>query len=301
MNSFQASEAAPSVLKNGASPASALNGHAASGDVLVSVRNLTKEFALRSGLLGRRRVKRAVDGVSFDIARGQTLALVGESGSGKSTVGQMLLGLLSVTSGDVFWEGRSMADIMRGRRAERLALRRAMQVVFQDPNAALNARLSVRVALTEGMVVHGLGANAADREERAGDLLETVGLGREALDRYPHEFSGGQRQRIAIARALSVEPRFLVLDEPTSALDVSIQSQILNLLRRLARERELTCLFITHNLSVVEYLADEVAVMQAGRIVERGSVEQIFDAAEHPYTQRLLSSVLTVPGVDDVV
>jgi ABC-type oligopeptide transport system ATPase subunit len=271
----------------------------AAGEAMVSVRGLTKEFVLRGGLIGKKRVKRAVDDISFDITRGQTLALVGESGSGKSTVGQMMLGLLAPTSGDILWEGRSMAAIVRGSRAERLALRRAMQVVFQDPNASLNARLSVRVALTEGMALHNLGASAGERDERAAQLLETVGLDREALSRYPHEFSGGQRQRIAIARALSVEPRFLVLDEPTSALDVSIQSQILNLLRRLARERELTCLFITHNLSVVEYLADQVAVMQAGRIVERGGVEHIFDAPQEAYTQSLLASVLTVPGMDE--
>ena len=172
-----------------------------------------------------------------------------------------------------------------------MALRRRMQVVFQDPYASLNARLTVRETLTEGMIVHNLGENAAAREEKVLLLLEQVGLGKTSLDRYPHEFSGGQRQRVAIARALSVEPSFIVLDEPTSALDVSVQSQILNLLRGLQRERELTYLFITHNLGVVEYLADEVAVMEAGQIVERGSVADIFDHTQQEYTRRLLRSI----------
>jgi ABC-type oligopeptide transport system ATPase subunit len=259
---------------------------------LLSVRELTKEFPLRKGLFAPRKWKRAVDQVSFEIERGRTLALVGESGSGKSTVALMVLDLLQPTSGEIEYDGRPFSA-RRGK--ERLELRRQMQVVFQDPYASLNARMTVRETLTEGMIVHRIGTNAAERDARAATLLEQVGLPAGALERYPHEFSGGQRQRIAIARALSVGPGFMVLDEPTSALDVSVQSQVLNLLRRLQRENGLTYLFITHNLGVVEYLADEVAVMQAGRIVERGAVEAIFDHPREEYTANLLSSV---PSLD---
>lgn len=260
---------------------------------VIEVKNLVKQFPLRGGgLFAPRAFRTAVDDVSFAIAPGKTLALVGESGSGKSTVGLMLLGLLPPTSGEIFFYGQTL-DTRRA--ADRLALRRQMQVVFQDPFASLNARMNVREALTEGMIVHRIGANAREREERAAELLQQVGLPPGSLDRYPHEFSGGQRQRVAIARALSVGPRFLVLDEPTSALDVSVQSQVLNLLRRLQRENGLTYLFITHNLSVVEYLSDEVCVMENGKIVERGSVDQIFDAPEQPYTRRLLSAI---PSLD---
>lgn len=261
-------------------------------DVLLSVRDLSKHFALRGGLFAPRVFNKAVDAVSFDIARGKTLALVGESGSGKSTVGAMLLRLLEPTSGEILFDGKPYSAFS-GR--ETRALRRQMQVVFQDPYASLNARMNVREALTEGMIIHGIGKNAVERDERARTLLAQVGLSPSAIDRYPHEFSGGQRQRVAIARALSVEPSFIVLDEPTSALDVSIQSQILNLLRRLQRERGLTYLFITHNLGVVEYLADAVSVMEKGRIVETGAIEQIFDAPQQDYTRRLLSAI---PSLD---
>ncbi|MBC8138278.1 MAG: ABC transporter ATP-binding protein [Fibrella sp.] len=255
---------------------------------VVSVKNLRKEFPVRGGLFTPKEVKVAVDDVSFDIARGKTLALVGESGSGKSTVGLMLLGLLETTRGTIAFEGQPLAT------SNRLALRRRMQVVFQDPYASLNVRMTVRETLTEGMIIHNMG-DARTREEKATTLLRQVGMPQTALDRYPHEFSGGQRQRIAIARALSVEPQFIVLDEPTSALDVSVQSQVLNLLRKLQREHGLTYLFVTHNLGVVEYLADEVCVMERGRIVERGSVDQIFDAPEQAYTKRLLGSI---PSLD---
>ncbi len=264
----------------------------AKSSVLLSVRDLSKHFALRGGLFQKREFNKAVDGVSFDIARGKTLALVGESGSGKSTVGAMLLGLLEPTSGEIFFDGKPFSNFSG---AEKRALRRQMQVVFQDPYASLNARMNVREALTEGMIIHGIGANAAERNTRAEALLTQVGLSPSAIERYPHEFSGGQRQRVAIARALSVEPSFIVLDEPTSALDVSIQSQILNLLRQLQRDKGLTYLFITHNLGVVEYLADAVSVMQNGRIVETGSIEQIFDAPQQQYTKNLLSAI---PSLD---
>jgi ABC-type oligopeptide transport system ATPase subunit len=266
----------------------------ASTDILtlLSVRNLRKEFPLRGGLpFAPKKVKVAVDNVSFDIPYGKTLALVGESGSGKSTVGLMLLGLLEPTAGEILFKGKKLNDL---RGVDRLNLRQQMQVVFQDPYASLNARMTVRETLTEGLMIHKMGS-PADWEKKAGQLLEQVGLGANALDRYPHEFSGGQRQRIAIARALSVDPDFIVLDEPTSALDVSVQSQVLNLLRRLQRERGLTYLFVTHNLGVVEYLADEVCVMEQGKIVERGTVDAIFDNPQIPYTQRLLSAI---PSLD---
>ena len=259
---------------------------------LVSVRNLKKYFPLRKGLFAPRAFKKAVDDVSFDVPRGTTVALVGESGSGKSTVSLMLLDLLAPTSGEILYEGKTFSSRSG---AERRALRRQMQVVFQDPYASLNARLNVRETLTEGMIVHRMCGSAAEREERCLALLKQVGMPPDALDRYPHEFSGGQRQRIAIARALSVDPTFIVLDEPTSALDVSIQSQILNLLRRLQRERGLTYLFITHNLGVVEYLADAVVVMEGGRIVERGTVDEVFDHPREEYTRRLLAAI---PSLD---
>jgi ABC-type oligopeptide transport system ATPase subunit len=272
--------------------AAAQDGHRAadpaSEAALLSVRDLKKYFPVRRGLLAAKEWKKAVDGVSFDIPKGRTLALVGESGSGKTTVGMMVLDLLPRTWGEIRYDGRAFSD--RTAR-ERFELRRRMQVIFQDPYSSLNARMTIGEAVTEGMRVHRLGANAAEREQRAAELLERVGLPRGALERYPHEFSGGQRQRIAIARALSVGPEFIVCDEPTSALDVSVQSQVLNLLRRLQEQEGLTYLFVTHNLGVVEYMADEVCVMEKGRIVERGSVEQIFDSPQEAYTRRLLESI----------
>ena len=262
---------------------------------LLSVQHLTKYFRMRTRLFQPTVYKRAVDDVSFEVPHGQTLALVGESGSGKSTIGLMLLDLLAPTSGDILYDGRPFSA-RQGR--ERKALRREMQIVFQDPYASLNARMNVRETLTEGMLVHRLGANAQEREARAVALLRQVSLTPDALERYPHEFSGGQRQRIAIARALSVEPKFLVLDEPTSALDVSVQSQVLNLLRHLQREFGLTYLLITHNLDVVGYLADSVCVMEAGKIVERGTVDEIFDSPKEAYTQRLLRAI---PSLDPAI
>ena len=260
---------------------------------MITVQNLRKDYPIRKGFLAKATYKTVVNEVSFSIEKGKTLALVGESGSGKSTVGLMVLGLLEPTSGEILYAGKPLLG--GGTSGEQKALRRAMQVVFQDPFASLNARMTVRETLTEGMTVHNIGANAKEREDRAASLLTEVGLPPTALDRYPHEFSGGQRQRIAIARALSVGPDFIVLDEPTSALDVSVQSQVLNLLRKLQRENGLTYLFITHNLAVVEYLADEVCVMERGEIVERGTVDAIFDTPQQDYTRRLLSSI---PSLD---
>jgi ABC-type oligopeptide transport system ATPase subunit len=258
---------------------------------LLTVRHLKKYFPVKTGFFSTD-WKKAVDDVSFDVPEGKTLALVGESGSGKSTAGLMILDLLAPTAGQILYRGQPVT----GRRGpEWLALRREMQVIFQDPYSSLNARMNVREILTEGMTLHRLGSDARERARTAGELLERVGLPAAALDRYPHEFSGGQRQRIAIARALSVRPKFIVCDEPTSALDVSVQSQVLNLLRKLQREEGLTYLFITHNLGVVEYLADEVCVMERGKIVERGTVDQIFDYPSEAYTRRLLGSI---PSLD---
>lgn len=273
-------------------PSDARDGRLSTGSAaeaaLLSVRDLKKYFPMRRGLLAAKEWKKAVDGVSFDIPKGRTLALVGESGSGKTTVGMMVLDLLPPTGGEIRYDGRAFSERSP---QERFQLRRRMQVIFQDPYSSLNARMTISEAVTEGMRVHRLGANAAEREQRAAELLERVGLPHSALEKYPHEFSGGQRQRIAIARALSVGPEFIVCDEPTSALDVSVQSQVLNLLRRLQEQEGLTYLFVTHNLGVVEYMADEVCVMERGRIVERGSVEQIFDSPHEVYTRRLLDSI----------
>ncbi len=259
---------------------------------ILTVTNLVKQFPVRTGLFGQKTFKTAVDDVSFSINAGKTLALVGESGSGKSTVGLMLLGLLETTSGSVVFDGKPVANLNQ---SDSMVLRRKMQVVFQDPYASLNARFTVGQTLTEGMRIHGLHETEAGRLRAAGTLLTQVGLPENALDRYPHEFSGGQRQRIAIARALSVEPSFIVLDEPTSALDVSVQSQVLNLLRKLQREKNLTYLFVTHDLDVVKYLADEVCVMEMGKIVEQGDVDQIFEVPKKEYTQKLLSAI---PSLD---
>ncbi len=255
---------------------------------VLEVRAVSKQFPVRTGLLGRKEFHTAVDNVSLSIKQGKTLAVVGESGSGKTTLGLMVLDLLEPTSGEILYRGQPFSSRSG---SNKRALRREMQVVFQDPYASLNARLTVREALTEGMIIHKIGDGPQDRERRALELLEHVSLPAETLDRYPHEFSGGQRQRIAIARALSVEPGFILLDEPTSALDVSVQSQVLNLLLKLQREFNLTYLFISHNLEVVSYLADDVAVMEKGRIVEQGPVDDIFDRPTQAYTHRLLAAI----------
>ena len=259
---------------------------------LLSVTGLRTHFPIRRGLL-RRTVGavRAVDGVDLSIDRGRTLGLVGESGCGKTTVGRSILRLVEPTAGSVHLDGIDVRA--SGGRALR-SLRRRMQIVFQDPYGSLNPRMTVRGILEEGLVIHGLGA-AAEREDRMVRSLERTGMDRAALQRYPHEFSGGQRQRIAIARALVLEPEFIVLDEPISALDVSIQAQVVNLLTELRDQLGLTYLFISHDLSVVEYVADEVAVMYLGRVVERAPAPTLCRTALHPYTLALFSAV---PSVD---
>jgi peptide/nickel transport system ATP-binding protein len=261
---------------------------------LVEIHDLQTHFPIRKGLLRKTvGVVRAVDGVSFTIPRGTTLGLVGESGCGKTTVGRSILRLVEPTGGSV----RLAGDDVRGLSGSRLRrLRRRMQIVFQDPYGSLNPRMQVRSILEEGLVIHGMG-DASARQERMVAALERTGLSAAALARYPHEFSGGQRQRIAIARALVLEPEFVVLDEPISALDVSIQAQVVNLLAELRGQLGLTYLFISHDLSVVDYIADEVAVMYLGRIVERGTARALAAAPLHPYTHALFSAVPSVePG-----
>ncbi|MGB2821219.1 MAG: ABC transporter ATP-binding protein [Phycisphaerae bacterium] len=262
-----------------------------SDGLLLDARGVVKYFPIRRGVLQRVVGNvRAVDGVDLAIRRGSTVALVGESGCGKTTLGKTLIRLLPPTGGEVRFDGKDLMTLGEG---EMRAFRRDAQVVFQDPYSSLNPRMTVREIVEEGLRVHGIGTGRSDRIERIRKLLADVGLETDAMGAYPHEFSGGQRQRIGIARALAVEPRFIVLDEPTSSLDVSIQAQILNLLRRLqdrGRQR-LTYLFITHDLGVVEYVADEVAVMYLGRIVEKSPTEALFDDSRHPYTRALLSAI----------
>jgi oligopeptide transport system ATP-binding protein len=258
-------------------------------ETLVEVRDLVKHFEIRGGLLGIRQIGavQAVDGVSFDVRRGETLGLVGESGCGKTTLGKVLLRLIPPTSGKVIVNGRSIFELNN---REMVAVRRDMQIVFQDPYASLNPRMTVGEIVGEGPYVHGL-RDKREREEVVRELLSRVGLNQSHIHRYPHEFSGGQRQRIGIARALALNPEFIVCDEPVSALDVSIQSQVLNLLDDLQQELGLTYLFIAHNLAVVEHISDRVGVMYLGKLVELASVDDLYATPAHPYTVALLSAV----------
>jgi peptide/nickel transport system ATP-binding protein len=260
---------------------------------LLQLEEVKVYFPIRKGVLQRVvDYTRAVDGVSLSIGRGETYALVGESGSGKSTLGRAILNLEEIAGGQIFFKGAAIGSLAR---REMLPYRKEIQVIFQNPHSSMNPRMTVGDIIAEGMISLGMGLSDDERQERIGQLLDRVQLRREYRQRYPHEFSGGQLQRIAVARALAVEPELIICDEPTSALDVSIRAEVLDLLRELQQEFEVSYLFITHDLSIVPSLAHHVGVMQSGKLVEQGSAEQILTAPRHPYTRALLNSV---PRVD---
>ena len=257
-------------------------------DNILEVKHLKKYFKTSRGML------HAVDDVSFGIERGKTLGVVGESGCGKSTLGRTILRLIEPTSGEVWFEGK---NVLRMNPFQMRHMRKEMQIVFQDPYSSLDPRKTIYQAISEPIVKHKLIRNKKDLENRVLELMETVGLAERLINTYPHELDGGRRQRIGIARALALRPKFIVCDEPVSALDVSIQAQIINLLRKLQRELELTYIFITHDLSVVNHLSDEIIVMYLGQIVERAPAEELFMNPLHPYTKALLSAI-PIPDLD---
>ena len=249
---------------------------------LIEVRNLKQYYHQDHTVV------KAVDDVSFTVQAGETFGLVGESGSGKSTIGRAIVNLYQPTEGQILYQGKALSDLSKG---ERLDYNKDVQMIFQDPYASLNPRMKVQDIVAEGMEVHGLVASKSERDSKVAELLASVGLSPEHALRYPHEFSGGQRQRIGIARALAVEPKFIVCDEPISALDVSIQAQIINLLQGLQEERGLTYLFIAHNLAMVKYFSDRIGMMYRGRMVELATAEALYEYPLHPYTQSLLSAI----------
>jgi peptide/nickel transport system ATP-binding protein/oligopeptide transport system ATP-binding protein len=261
----------------------------ANGAPLMEIRDLVKHFPIRKGLLQRQvGAVRAVDGVSFDVMRGETLGLVGESGCGKSTTARLILRLMDPTDGSIKFDGEEISNASGSRLKE---LRRGMQMIFQDPYSSLNPRKTVGTVIAEPFAIHGLLKGEGERKRTVQDLMDRVGLNPEHYNRYPHEFSGGQRQRIGVARALALKPKVIVADEPVSALDVSIQAQILNLLRELQHELGITLVFIAHDLSVVRHMCDRIAVMYLGRIVEMASNEQLYAHPRMPYTGALMSAV----------
>lgn len=255
-----------------------------SNEKILEVKNLQKHFKV-----GRNKTVKAVDGVSFDIFKGETFGLVGESGSGKSTTGRTIIRLYEATGGEVLFKGENVHG--KKSKQELLKFNRNMQMIFQDPSSSLNPRMTVMDIIAEGLDVHHLVKNEKERKERVIELLEKVGLNKEHATRFPHEFSGGQRQRIGIARALAVKPEFIVCDEPISALDVSIQAQVVNLLKKLQKEEGLTYLFIAHDLSMVKYISDRIGVMYLGNLVEIAASDELYDHAVHPYTKSLLSAI----------
>ena len=275
-----------------ARPGVSAAGTAQGGDdgALVQVRDLVKHFPITRGVFLQQQVGavQAVDGVSFDVRRGETLGIVGETGCGKSTTARLVMRLLEPTSGEIRFDGQDITKI-KGKRLK--AVRREMQMIFQDPYSSLNPRKTIGSIIGEPFVIHGLLPGKGERRKAVQELLETVGLNPEHYNRYPHEFSGGQRQRIGVARALALKPKLLIADEPVSALDVSIQAQVLNLLRELQREFGLTLIFIAHDLSVVRHMCDRVAVMYLGRFVEVGDADDLYGFPRHPYTGALLSAV----------
>jgi len=255
---------------------------------LIEVKNLTKYFKTPRGML------HAVDGVSFSIEKGKTLGIVGESGCGKSTTGRAILRLVEPTGGSVLFEGK---DVLKYSEKEMRKARRDMQIIFQDPFSSLDPRMTVNQIISEPLRIHNLYPDPVKREERVLELMETVGLAERLINTYPHELDGGRRQRIGIARALAVDPKFIVCDEPVSALDVSIQAQILNLLNELQEKLGLTYMFITHDLSVVNHFSDDIAVMYLGKMVEKAPAEELFTNPMHPYTKALLSAI-PVPNLN---
>lgn len=258
-------------------------------EYLIEVNNLTKRFPIKGGLLGREiGAVNAVNNVSFKIRKGETLGLVGESGCGKTTLGRSILRLIEPTSGEILFNGKNIVNYSA---AEMRAIRRKMQIIFQDPYASLNPRMTIGDILAEPMEIHGLHTDKENRRKRLLELLNQVQLPSDALNKYPHEFSGGQRQRICIARALAVEPEFIVCDEPVSALDVSVQAQVVNLLMDLQKELGLTYLFIAHDLKVVEYISNRVAVMYLGNMIEVAESSELYGHAKHPYTKALFSAI----------
>jgi oligopeptide/dipeptide ABC transporter ATP-binding protein len=260
-----------------------------SSENLLEVKNLVKKFPITGGLLGREVTSvKAVNDVSFSIKKGETLGLVGESGCGKTTLGRSILRLIEPTSGNIFFNGVDVTTLNDNDMRE---MRRKMQIIFQGPYASLNPRMTVGNILTEPMKIHGLYPDKDDRKKRLYQLLDYVQLPKDALNKYPHEFSGGQRQRVCIARALAVEPEFIVCDEPVSALDVSVQAQVVNLLMDLQKELGLTYLFIAHDLKVVEYISSRVAVMYLGNVVELAKSSELYGNSRHPYTKALFSAI----------
>ncbi len=253
-------------------------------DILLKVRDLKQYFKIN-----RHTTVKAVDGVSFDIYKGETFGLVGESGSGKSTTGRTIIRLYDATSGEIVFNGENI----QGKKStkDKKDINKKIQMIFQDPQACLNPRMTVADIIAEGLDAHGIAKTAEERNNIVYDLLETVGLNKEHASRYPHEFSGGQRQRIGIARALAIEPELVIADEPISALDVSIQAQVVNLMNKLKKDRGLTYLFIAHDLSMVKYISDRIAVMYKGKIMELASSEELFNNPLHPYTKSLLSAI----------